>query len=138
MILVDTGALYALANQRDSHHREAQQFYQQVRGRETLATPISVVVETALLVEARMGPEVVRALWDDLIAGVFELLDVTQDTIAAARRIDQRYADANFGLVDATCLALCEQHRITRVFTYDRRDFAIYRPTFAKALDLVP
>ena len=138
MILVDTGALYALADRDDAHHREARAFFQQTHPGQALAVPTSVLVEGVLLLEARLGAKAARALWDDVIDGVFEMLTITPDTLTMARAIDRRYADANLGLVDCTCLALCEQHRIPAVFTYDRRDFSIYRPRFVKALTLVP
>jgi predicted nucleic acid-binding protein len=138
MILVDTGALYALGDRNDAHHREAAEFLRLTKSHDAFAMPVSVLIEAALLVEARLGMEYVRRLWDDVLAGVFDLLAVTPETLGLARQIDQRYRDARLGLVDCTCLALCEQHRISTVFTYDRRDFALYRPTFAKALTLVP
>lgn len=138
MILVDTGALYALADRNDAHHLEAAAFFRKAQGQEILAIPAPVLTEAALLVEARLGLHPVRALWDDVLDGLFELLPLSVETLALARKIDRRYADANLGLVDAACLALCEQHRIATVFTYDRRDFGLYRPTFAASLTLVP
>lgn len=138
MILVDTGALYALADRRDSHHREALAFFRRTRRREVLAVPHSVMVEAMLFIESRLGPVASRALWDDVVSGVFGLLPVTGEIISKARAIDRRYRDADLGFVDCTCLALCEQHRIETVFTYDRRDFSLYSPSFARALRLVP
>ncbi len=138
MILVDTGALSALADRNDTHHRAARAFFQRVRSKEVLAVPLPVVVEAMLFMEARLGARAPRALWDDLARGVFHLLAISDETLAAAREIDRRYETALLGFVDCTSLALCEQHRITTVFTYDRRDFSLYRPTFVDALDLVP
>ncbi len=138
MILVDTGALYALADRNDTHHREARSFFRRVRGHEVLAVPQPVLVEAVLFLESRLGMKAVRALWDDVINGVFQVLSVSDDLLARARAIDRKYADANLGLVDCTCLALCEQNRITTVFTYDRRDFSLYRPSFVEGLTLVP
>jgi len=138
VILVDTGAIYALADRHDGHHKEAAAFFQKTQGQEILAIPVPVLTEAALLVEARLGMRPVRALWDDLLDGMFELLPLSVETLELARKIDRRYADANLGLVDAVCLALCEEHQIAAVFTYDRRDFGLYRPTFAASLTLVP
>lgn len=138
MILVDTGALYALADRQDAHHRDAEAYFRGAHEREVLAVPASVVVEAALFLEARLGTHAARALWDDIGGEVFYLLPITHNTLVTARRIDRKYADANLGLVDCTCLALCEEHHIGTVFTYDRRHFGLYRPTFADSLKLVP
>jgi predicted nucleic acid-binding protein len=138
MVLVDTGALYALGDRGDIHHKEALVYFRQAQRRESLALPICVLTEAALLVEARLGMRIVRRLWDDVVNGVFDILAETTETLALAREIDRRYSDANLGLVDCSCLALCEQHRITTVFTYDRGHFALYRPAFTEALTLVP
>jgi predicted nucleic acid-binding protein len=138
VILVDTGALYALADRRDGHHREAADFFRQARAGEAFALPVPVLVEAALFLDARLGPKAARALWDDAVEGVFSLLGVSAEVLAKARAIDRRYRDARLGLVDCTSLALCEQHRIETVFTYDRRHFAMYRPSFAAGLRLVP
>ncbi len=70
--------------------------------------------------------------------GVFELLDLDIDDLGKARQIENRYSKANFGIVDATCFFLCEKHRIRKVFTYDRRDFGIYKPRFVESLELLP
>ncbi|MDR7520984.1 MAG: PIN domain-containing protein [Armatimonadota bacterium] len=138
MILVDTGALYALANRRDHHHREAVSYFRRIRPREVLAIPTPVLVEAVLFLEGRLGPDAARALWDDVIRGVFDVLPVSGETLAKAREIDREYLDADLGFVDCVSLALCERHRIKTVFTYDRRDFALYRPSFVGALTLVP
>ncbi len=138
MILVDTGALYALGDRDDTHHQQARSFFQGAQKRETFGVPMPVIVEAVLLLEGQLGMRAVRALWDDVINGIFETLQVGHDTFIMARAIDRKYADANLGLVDCTCLALCEQRRISTVFTYDRRDFAMCRPSFVKALTLLP
>ena len=138
MILVDTSGLYALANRRDAHHATARGYFQEVYGREVLALPVPVLVEAMLFIESRLGAPAARRLWGDVLSGVFALLDVPHDVLVLASAIDRRYADAALGFVDCTCLALCERHRITTVFTYDRRHFSLYRPTFTRALTLVP
>lgn len=71
-------------------------------------------------------------------AATSERVEVLAEILKKARAIDRRYVDAGLGLVDCTCLALCEHHRIETVFTYDRRDFSLYRPSFVETLTLVP
>jgi predicted nucleic acid-binding protein len=103
-----------------------------------LALSLPLLTEAWLLREARLGEHLSNRLWQSVCEGVFELLEVDIDDLARARAIEQRYSKANFGLVDATCFALCEQHKIRKVFTYDRRDFSVYRPRFGQSLELLP
>ncbi len=90
MILVDTGALYALGDRNDTHHRDATAFFRQTRGQEVLAVPGPVLTEAALLIEAQQGMQPVRALWDDVLDGVFELVAVSGETLALAREGTRR------------------------------------------------
>ena len=71
-------------------------------------------------------------------AAAVALLPVEPDDVAHALALEARYADLGVGLTDAVSLALCERERITRVFTFDRRDFGAFRPAHAPALQLLP
>lgn len=96
------------------------------------------MTEAWLLIEARVGPYYANRLWKAASEGLFHLLDLDREDLEKALEIEQRYRRAGFGLVDATCFALCEKHRIRRVFTYDRKHFSLYRPGFAASLELLP
>jgi predicted nucleic acid-binding protein len=109
-----------------------------VVGRESLALSLPILTESWLLVEARLGHQYADRLWRSVSEGVFELLQIDSGDLGKALEIENKYAQAKFGLVDATCFALCEKHRIRKVFTYDRRDFSIYKPRFAPSLELLP
>jgi predicted nucleic acid-binding protein len=130
--------LYALADRNDINHSGAKEFYEQVAGKESLALSLPILTESWLLVEARLGYHFADRLWKSVSDGVFELLELDGDDLGKALEIENRYSQARFGIVDATCFALCEKHRIRKVFTYDRRDFGIYRPRFVESLELLP
>ncbi len=138
MILVDTGALYALVDQNDIHHSEAKRFYKKVAGKETLCISLPILTETWLLIEARLGRYSANKLWTSVSKGAFEILKLEMDDLENALKIENKYYEADFGFVDSTCFALCEKHKISRVFTYDRKHFAIYKPSFSDSLDLLP
>jgi predicted nucleic acid-binding protein len=130
--------LYALIDSNDINHSNAKEFYEGVVGKESLALSLPVLTEAWLLIEARLGEHLANSLWQSVSEGVFELLELDLNDLSRAREIDRRYSKARFGLVDATCFALCEKHKIRKVFTYDRRDFSIYRPKFSQSLELLP
>jgi predicted nucleic acid-binding protein len=97
-----------------------------------------VLTESWLLLEARLGRSVANKVWGAVHRGVFELLELEREDLKAALEIELKYQDAGFGFVDATCFALCEKHKIRKVFTYDRKHFSLYRPRFASHLELLP
>ncbi|MCR4420540.1 MAG: PIN domain-containing protein [Clostridia bacterium] len=138
MILVDTGALYALIDRNDVNHAQAAQFYRRTAGREVLGIGLPVLTEAYLLLEARLGGYYADRLWSAVAEGVFEVLPLEREDLLVALDIQGKYQDAGFGFVDATCFALCERYRLRRVFTYDRKHFALYRPAFAEGLELLP
>ena len=135
-ILIDTSVLIASAMPRETHHSAAAQAIREARPDE-LAIPVTVLTETLSLVRARYGLEYQRRLWDGVRASGIGVLPVDAALLERARAIDERYADAGFGFVDCTLLAACEEQRIARVLSFDRR-LATYRPSFAPGLELLP
>lgn len=138
MILVDTGAFYALIDKNDVNHKQARDFYERVAGRELLCTSLPVLTETWLLVNARLGRYFADAFWQGVCDGPIGILSIDEEGLRLAFELEDKYGDVGFGFVDATCLALCEKHKIRRVFTYDRKDFSVYAPSFAAGLELLP
>ncbi len=138
MILVDTGALYALVDRNDVNHVAAGKFYRKVAGKEILCTSISVLTEAWLLIDARLGNYFANQLWKGICDGALEILPLEREELQMALEIENKYGGAGFGFVDATCFALCEKHKIRQVFTYDKKHFSIYRPRFVETLELLP
>ena len=136
MILVDTGAFYALADRRDRNHARSVACLRALD--QPLATHPLVLAEAWYLLEARLGRGPARRLCEQVAAGKVELLPVEPDDVAAALALEARYADLALGLTDAVSLALCEREKIDTVFTFDRRDFGAVRTRHAPALRLLP
>ncbi|MGQ9711576.1 MAG: type II toxin-antitoxin system VapC family toxin [Desulfotomaculales bacterium] len=135
---MDTGAFYALIDRNDVNHGRAREFYQNVAGQEVLCTSLPVVAEAWLLIDARLGSYFAHRFWKAVGDGAFEILPLEREDLQVALEIESRYSDTGFGFVDATCFALCEKHKLRRVFTFDKKHFSIYRPQFTDALDLLP
>lgn len=136
MILVDTGAFYALADRADRHHAAARECLQAIDDR--LATHPLVAAETWYLLESRLGRHAARRFTEQLAAKRVDLLAVEAADYASALAIEERYHPLGLGLTDAVSLALCDRDRITTVFTFDRKDFGAFRPARGRALRLVP
>ena len=50
----------------------------------------------------------------------------------------RQYADTELDFVDTAIMAVSERLNITRIATFDRRDFSIYRPTHVEHYELLP
>ena len=138
MIIVDTGAFYALIDKNDMHHSDAKNFYNKIIQKDTLCTSLPILTETWLLLEARLGANIADKFWMTTTKGIFPILELSIDDLAIALASNNKYKQAGFGFVDATTFALCEKHKTPDIFTYDRKHFQIYKPSFAKSLNLFP
>lgn len=138
MILVDTGVLYALIDKNDTNHQGAKKFYEEIAGRDILSLSLPILTEAWLLIDARLGNYFANKLWQSVKEGVFEILELDKNDISKALEIEKRYQKSSFGFVDSTCFALCEKHKIRKVFTYDKKHFSLYRAGFTESLELLP
>jgi len=103
-----------------------------------LTISLPILTEAWLLIEARLGSYLANTFWKSALEGIFEFLELELDDLRKALQIENKYPKARFGIVDSTCFVLCEKYKIRKVFTYDRRDFSIYRPSFTESLELLP
>ncbi len=139
MILVDSGALYALNDFSDSSHEAAARSYSELKESETsMALTQPVMIELWQLVSRRKNLFYADKLWELMISGLFVILDISNADLTKAFEIRKKYADSKMSMVDATSLSACERHKIRRVFTLDREHFGIYKPSFAELLEIVP
>ena len=58
--------------------------------------------------------------------------------LGRARDILIAYNEAEFDIVDCCVMAIAERLNITRIATFDRRDFSIFQPRHCDYLELLP
>lgn len=63
---------------------------------------------------------------------------VTTEDLARTHEILEQYADSQLDFTDAAIVAIAERLAITRVYTLDRRDFSIIRPSHCDYFELFP
>jgi predicted nucleic acid-binding protein len=134
-ILVDSSFLYALYDLNDDLHDEA------VDGIEPdadMLIPQVVLVETTYLFKERSGVPAAVKFLDALIQSQTPLESITYFDLSRARDIMSTYADARFDFVDCCIMALAARLNITQIYTFDRRDFSIFRPQHCPHLELLP
>ncbi len=120
-VFVDTSALYALFNPRDSNHAAASGFLRSLhaQGTELLTTNL-VELEAYVLVHARMGR--LGLLRFRKIVGSSHWLSrhkVTTVQEAAAWTLLERERDKEYSFVDASSFVVMRAQRVTRAFAFD-------------------
>jgi len=124
-VLVDTGPLVALLDRSDAYHTICRQTLRGIG--DQLITAWPVVTEAMYLLRGYLPAQ--RALWEMLETGALEISMLEKDDCARMRDLMWKYRDLPMDLADAALVRIAERERLRRVFTLDRRDFQIYRPS---------
>lgn len=136
MIVVDTGVLYAAADTDDDDHPACAAVLAEHR-RDELIVPPPVIVETAWLIQNRLGP-VAEASFLRATTAELTRVDLTDADWARCAELIDQYADLDLGLVDAAVVAVAERLGITTIATLDHRDLLVVRPNHVAAFELIP
>jgi predicted nucleic acid-binding protein len=134
--LVDTGPLFALANEGDHYHEPVKKHL--IHHPDTWIVPAPVVTETCIAILDRLGSDAELGFLRSLADREMLVEPLTDVDLGRVIEILEQYRDARFGMVDAATMAIAERLKIDVILTLDRRDFAIYRPRHCDAFRLVP
>ena len=135
-ILADTGALLALLDADDKHHRTMVTYV--TSSRELFLVPSPVVMELSYMLLENLGAEAELSFLRALANRELLLEHFTLPDLERAIEILEQYRDAELGMVDATVMAMAERLKIKTILTIDRRDFSLFRPRHCAAFTLVP
>jgi predicted nucleic acid-binding protein len=133
-VLVDTGPLVALYRQRDQYHSAAVEQFGTLSPPGLTCWP--VVVEAAYLL--RDEPDAVPSLLASFAAGLLRLLPIEQSEFSQIARIIEKYGSLRPQLADASLVYLAQRENLDTIFTFDRRDFSVYRVSGNRVLTIVP
>ena len=131
MVVADTGAVVALLDRGDRHHRVLKRLF--VQNPDAWILPWAILPEVDYLAATRLGPAAARLWRADLGSGAFAIEWGTSRDLAAAGVLLERYASLDLGLVDAVVMAVAERRRAD-IATLDLRDFASVRLAHAPRL----
>lgn len=119
-IFIDTSAFYAVLDADDEVHAQARVgWLGLIRDGRPLVTSNYVCVETCALVQARLGMDAVRVLFDDMLPMVtVVMLDETLHTKAIATLLGANRR--NLSLVDCTSFAMMRHRSTVIAFAFDQ------------------
>ena len=135
-VILDTGALYAMADQDDAWHDRVAAWI--ATSRDVFVIPVTVLPEACHLMNTWLGQEAEVRFVSSLIHKEQTIENLSPPDVRRANEVLRRYSDANIGFVDATVVALAERLGIRRLVTTDRRHFGIIRPRHCPAFELLP
>lgn len=137
MILVDTGVVFGAADADDPRHSDCAGLLDSLIN-SPLGVTVPVVVESAWLIESRLGPAAEASFLRSLSAGEIERLDLTETDWARVVELTERYTDLGLGVVDASVVAVAERLGVTQIATLDQRHFTVVRPSHIPSFELLP
>jgi predicted nucleic acid-binding protein len=92
-----------------------------------LAVPDLVLVEVDQLLRARISAAAARSFLEAMARGEHTVAFASPRLLRRAVEIDRGFADLGVGIVDATVMALAEQHDLP-ILTFDFEHFRATRP----------
>ena len=122
MIVADTGAILALIDRSDRHHRALRTLYESDPTAWTL--PWAILPEVDYLVGAHVGARAQEAFLADLADGSFTVAWGQESDLDEALRLAERYPKLRIGLVDAVVIATATRLKARAIATLDLRHFA--------------
>jgi uncharacterized protein len=135
-VLIDTSFLLALANLSDDNHQRAVITMRTLAEARIIAIP--VLPELFYMVATRVSYSSAVKLFGRVQTAGFQLQPISREDMARMQAIMEQYEDSEFDFVDTAIMALAERLNITQICTFDRRDFAIFRPAHCDYLELLP
>jgi uncharacterized protein len=134
MRIIGAGPLIALIHEDDNEHQRCREAFAGID--EPLGTVWPVIVEAMHLLSFSWQAQ--KALWEMVETGAVEILPLGIEDVARMKELMRKYHDLPMDLADAALVRVAERERLRRIFTLDRRDFQVYRPSRIGRFAILP
>jgi hypothetical protein len=125
MIVADTGAIVALIDRGDRHHRRLKRAFEEAPQQWIL--PWAILPEIDYLVAEHVGGRARNAFLADLRDGAFNVAWGDDDVLAEAAALHASHASLGLGLVDAVVIVTSVRVKASAIATLDLKHFAAIR-----------
>jgi predicted nucleic acid-binding protein len=134
-ILIDTGPIVAILCREDASHSQCVELLRSLDGE--LCTTWPVVSESIFLLGGRADR--IKTLLEMFASGAIHIASLGSEStvIEWLEAFYERFNEHAPDLADATLMYLAERDSLTKIFTLDTRDFAIYRTSDGRALQIM-
>lgn len=135
-LITDSSFLVALYDGSEVQHPKAYDFAE--NRSELIFVPDVVLPEVGFLLRRNLGYANSFNFFDFFNYSFVRLVPVLEEDLARVYGISRQYESAQFDIVDCCIMAIAERLNITRIATFDRRDFSVFRPSHCDYLELLP
>lgn len=134
--IADSSYIYALYSVHDSNHGQAQEFA--AANQDEIHVPDIILPEVCYLFLRDLGYVGLRNFLFHFKEINAVLISLEREDLERVHEIADTYSTAAFDIVDCCIMAIAERLGITRIATFDRRDFSIFRPRHCSFFELIP
>jgi predicted nucleic acid-binding protein len=134
LIVADTGAILALVNKSDRHHRAVRKIYE--ADPDEWLLPWAILPEVDYLIGSELGERAQATFLADLADAAFSVEYGTERDLIRAQQINEKYRGLRLGLVDGVVMAVAERLGARAIATLDLQHFGAVE--LAGAPRLVP
>ena len=135
-LILDSSGLLAAIDEVQEDHSAAREVIESTRG--PLVISPFVLAELDYMILTRMGQGRELALLGEVARGTYRLESFSEEHVAKAIEIVERYADFRIGLADASNVVLANRHDTLDVLTLDERHFRVLTGPGGRPLRLLP
>lgn len=121
MIIADTGAIVALIDKDDRHHKTLLDLFSEDPVQWLL--PWAILPEVDYLVAKYLGNPTEQVFVSDLSRNLYRVDWGADSDLGRADELIRQYRDLNLGLVDTIVMAMAERTKAESIATLDERHF---------------
>lgn len=121
MIVADTGAIVALVDADDRHHRALRSAYE--RDPDAWVLPWAILPEVDYLLAEHVGSRAADAFRADLATGAYAVEWGDETDLIRADALSRRHRALRLGLVDGVVISVAERLAAAAIATLDLRHF---------------
>ncbi len=133
-VLVDTGPIVAILDRSDDAHARCVAAWKKLERPPLTVWPVLTEALYLLAFSSAAQAEVLG--WID--TGAVLLAPLDRGDASRIRELMLKYRDLPMDFADAALVRVAEREKVRRVFTLDRRDFGVYRPSRLGRFAIMP
>jgi hypothetical protein len=137
-LIFDTSFLLAAFYRSDAKHAEGFKVFDNLIQEPELCIAAPVVYELFYMLTIRVSYQRALEALDFIQTSDFRIEPLVGADYARVSQIGNQYVDARLDFTDMAILAIAERLNIHRIYTFDRRDFNLFKPRQAPFLELLP